>query len=72
MNLQNKKLIINLSEEQVKILKNHLSEQNKINQEEETFSGYSITLIGLEMGLNFLEVEMNSKVELGEVTWSIE
>ena len=72
MNLQNKKLIINLSEEQVKILKNHLSEQNKINQEEETFSGYSITLIGLEMGLNFLEVEMNSKVELGDVTWSIE
>jgi hypothetical protein len=72
MNEKNKKLIINLTEEQSEILKDHLSEQSRINQEEETFSGYSITLIGLEMGLNFLEVEMNSNVELGEVTWSIE
>lgn len=67
-----KKLIISLTDEQAKKLQEHLSEQSKINQEEETFSGYSITLIGLEWGINFLDVEMNTKVELGEVDWKIE
>jgi len=64
-------LIITMSSDQKTILKNHLELQGKINQEEETFSGYSVTLIGLETGPSFLEVEMNSKVDLGEVTWCI-
>jgi hypothetical protein len=67
-----KKLVIDLTESQAEEIKDHLSKQSEINQMEETFSGYSITLIGLEEGLNFLEVEMNSKIDLGDVTWRIE
>jgi hypothetical protein len=67
-----KKLIIDLTESQAEEIKSHLSKQSEINQREETSSGYSITLIGLEEGLNFLEVEMNSKIDLGDVTWRIE
>ena len=67
-----KKIIIDLSDEQAETLKKHLADESKVNQEEETFSGYSITLIGLEWGINFLEVEMNSKIDIGEVEWRIE
>jgi hypothetical protein len=67
-----KRLIIELTDEQADQLQSHLSEQAHINQLEETFSGYTITLIGLEFGINFLEVEMNSAIELGEVNWKIE
>jgi hypothetical protein len=67
-----KKLIIDLTDEQASQLQSHLTRQGQINQLEETFSGYTITLIGLEFGINFLEVEMNSTIELGEVNWKIE
>jgi hypothetical protein len=66
-----KKLVIELTDEQAEILKNHLATESATNQSEETFSGYSITLIGMEWGFNFLEVEMNSKIDIGEVSWSI-
>lgn len=67
-----KKLIIELTEEQAEKLKNHLATQNKINADAETFSGYTIMLHGVEWGLHWLEVEMNSKLDLGDVNWRIE
>ena len=64
-------LIIHLTDEQLKIIKNHLKEQNEINSLEETFSGFSFTLSCTEMGISWLDLEMNSKLEIGDVNWEI-
>jgi len=40
-----------------------------INSKEETFSGFSFTLSCTEMGISWLDVEMNSKLEIGDVNW---
>ena len=67
-----KKLVIEITEAQFAAIQNHLATQNKINAAEETFSGYSFNLNCTEMGLNWLEVEMNTKIDLGEVNWNFE
>lgn len=67
-----KRLIIEMSDEQSKKLKEHLENQNKINSEEETFSGFAIILVGMEFGLTWLEVETDTKESIGDVNWKIE
>lgn len=67
-----KKLTIKLTNEQAENIKRHLTTQSEINQKEETFSGFSFTLSATESGISWLELEMNSKVDLGEVSWDIE
>jgi hypothetical protein len=68
-----KKLIINLTEAQADQIKKHLSEQSKANQLEETFSGYSFTLSCTEDGVFcWLDLEMNSTVHIGDVSWQME
>jgi hypothetical protein len=67
-----KKIVIELTDEQFEQIQNHLATQNKINADEETFSGYSFYLNCTEMGINWLEVEMNSKIDVGEVDWRFE
>ena len=67
-----KKLVIEITEAQFAAIQNHLATQNKINAAEETFSGYSFNLNCTEMGINWLEVEMNTKIDVGEVTWKFE
>jgi hypothetical protein len=62
-------LIIHLTDEQLKIIKNHLKEQNEINSKEETFSGFSFTLSCTKMGISWLDLELNSKLEIGDVNW---
>jgi hypothetical protein len=62
-------LIIHLTDEQLKIIKNHLKKQNEINSKEETFSGFSFTLSCTELGISWLDLEMNSKIEIGDVNW---
>lgn len=66
------KLTIDLTDEQVEKIKSHLAEQSKINFGEETFSGWSFTLCCTEFGISWLELEMNQKIDLGEVDWKIE
>lgn len=61
-----------MSDEQSKKLKEHLENQNKINSEEETFSGFTIILEGMEFGLTWLEVETDTKESIGDVSWKIE
>lgn len=67
-----KKIIINITDEQAKKLDELLSTQSRINFQEETFSGFSITLSCIEAGICWLEAEMNKKIELGDVDWKIE
>lgn len=66
------KLTIDLTNEQVEMIRNHLGEQTNINLKEETFSGWTFTLSCTEFGISWLELEMNSKIDLGEVDWKIE
>jgi hypothetical protein len=66
------KLTIDLTDEQVEKIRNHLGEQTSINLKEETFSGWTFTLSCTEFGISWLELEMNTKIDLGEVDWKIE
>jgi hypothetical protein len=66
------KLTIDLTDEQVEKIRNHLGEQTNINLGEETFSGWTFTLCCTEFGISWLELEMNTKIDLGEVDWKIE
>jgi hypothetical protein len=50
-------------------IKTHLKEQNEINSKEETFSGFSFTLSFTELGISWLDLEMNNKLEIGDVNW---
>ena len=64
-------LIIHLTDEQLHKIKSHLKEQNEINSKEETFSGFSFTLSCTDMGISWLDLEMNSKLEIGNVDWEL-
>lgn len=67
-----KKIIIELTEEQFEKIKSHLKIQAEANQMNETFSGYTFTLSSTEDGLSWLELVMNTKIDLGDVDWRIE
>lgn len=67
-----KKITIEISEKQHTIMMEHLKMNTALNFENETFSGHSIHLYCTEVGFSWLEVEMNSKVDLGEVKYRVE
>lgn len=64
-----KKLEIELTDNQYKSILSAIKKGTQINFNEETFSGYNISLNVIEGGISFLEFEMLNKIELGEVNW---
>lgn len=66
------KLIIQLSDAQKLAIQKHLSEEAAINQVDETLSGWTFTLSCTEFGIHYLGLEMNTKIELGEVEYTLE
>lgn len=67
-----KKIIIELSDEQHAQMMEHLRKNTEMNIEAETFSGYSISLCCVDgMISSWVEVEMNTKIDLGEVNWEV-
>jgi predicted metal-binding transcription factor (methanogenesis marker protein 9) len=71
-NQTEKKITIKITDEQYNQIKKHLSEQGEINQRHETFSGYSFILSCCESGICWLELDMNKKIDLGDVDWVME
>ena len=67
-----KTITIELSEKQHSKMMAHLQKETAFNFENETFSGHGIHLYCTEVGFSWLEVEMNSIVDLGEVKYKIE
>jgi hypothetical protein len=66
-----RKIEIELSEEQYQQIKNEISKGNTLNLQEETFSGYSLTLSSVEGGFAWLEFNMYDNIDIGDVNWSI-
>jgi hypothetical protein len=66
-----KKIIIELSDEQYEKMKAHQERGAEINAELVSLSGCSIKLCCLGIG-DWLEIEMNGVLDLGEVDWKIE
>jgi hypothetical protein len=66
-----KRIIIELSEEQHDKMKAHQSRGAEINGKLESLSGCSIKLCYCEVG-DWLEIEMNGVLNLGDVNWKIE
>ena len=66
-----KRIIIELSEEQHNKLKAHQRRGTEINGVSDSLSGCSIKLCCCEVG-DWLEVEMNGTLNLGDVNWKIE
>ena len=64
-----KKLEIELTDNQYKLILAEIKKGTQTNFDEETFSGYNISLNVIEGGISFLELEMLNKIELGEVNW---
>lgn len=64
-----KKLEIELTDNQYKLIISEIKKGTQINFDEETFSGYNINLNVIEGGISFLEFDMLKKIELGEVNW---
>lgn len=67
-----KKIIINITDEKYEQIQAHFSKEAAVNAKEETFSGFSINLQGAEWGISWLEVSMNSTIDVGEVDWKFE
>jgi hypothetical protein len=66
------KIIIELTDIQVERIKIHLKTQSEANQMNETFSGYTFMLSATEDGLSWLELDMNTRIDIGDVNWRIE
>ncbi len=62
---------IELSDEQFEKLKVHQRRGAEINAKSDSLSGCKITLCCLEFG-DWLEIEMNGVLNLGEVNWKFE
>ena len=67
-----KRLVIELTEEQSDRIRIHLKTQSEANQMNETFSGYTFMLSATEDGLSWLELDMNTRIDIGDVNWRIE
>ena len=65
-----KKIIIELSESQHQVMMEHIQRGNKIDFEEETFSGNTIKLSTCEFGTS-LEIDRYDTIDLGDVNWEI-
>lgn len=66
-----KKISIELSDEQYEKMKVHKKRGVEINAESDSLSGCSIKLCCCELG-DWLEIEMNGVLNLGDVNWKIE
>ena len=66
-----KRIIIELSYEQYEKMKAHQRRGAEINGASDSLSGCSIKLCCCEVG-DWLEVEMNGTLNLGDVNWKIE
>lgn len=66
-----RKIIIELSDKQYELLKAHHKKGVEINAASDSFSGCSIKLCCCPLG-DWLEVEMNGTLDLGDVNWKIE
>lgn len=67
-----KQLIIELTDKQHSQMMEHLQKGTTLNIEEETFSGFDIRLCCVDGNVSsWLEVEMNGKIDLGEVNWEL-
>lgn len=66
-----KKLEITLTDEQYEKLSQKISNSAKINLQEETFSGFEISLCVTEGNISWLELKMGGITNLGEVDWAI-
>lgn len=66
-----RKLEIELSEEQYQQLNQEIAKGTQMNFEEETHSGFRVELNSIEGGISWIDFEMQNKVELGEVNWSL-
>lgn len=67
-----KKIIVELSEEQHIKMMEHLQKGNKLNIDNDTFSGYSLNIKCAMPGIYWLEVEMNGIVDLGDINCKID
>lgn len=65
-----KKIEIILTDEQYKKLTSEIRKGNTLNLKEETFSGFNINLNCVEGGFSWLEFNMHSTIDLGDVEWS--
>ncbi len=66
-----KKIIIELTEKQHAEMIEYIAKGNTLNLDNETFSGYGINLNTCELG-DWLEIDFNGVLNLGDVTWKIE
>jgi hypothetical protein len=66
-----KKIIIELTDEQHQKMKAHLERGAELNGLSDSLSGSSIHLCCTPIG-DWLEVEMNGTLDLGDVNWKIE
>jgi hypothetical protein len=66
-----KKIIIELSDEQHLKMIEHIQKGQKLNFDNETFSGFGINLNSCELG-DWLEIHMYGELNLGDVNWKIE
>lgn len=67
-----KQLIIELADDQHKQMMEHLQRGIAFNIDEETFSGFEISLNCVEGNISsWVEVKMNGIIDLGEVNWEI-
>lgn len=66
-----KRIIIELTEEQHKKMLEFIEKGHKLNLENETFSGYGINSNVCEYG-DWLEVDFNEVLNVGDVNWKIE
>lgn len=67
-----KKIVIEISDDQHQKMMDYLQKGTKLNIDHETFSGYGLHLNCVDGGFSsWLEVEMNGKLDLGDVDWEI-
>lgn len=67
-----KKLVIEMSDEQHQQLLDEIARCQRINFEEETFSGMQFTLnVSEDQIFSSLNFKMNKTIELGDVTWRL-
>jgi hypothetical protein len=65
-----KKISIELTDEQYEKMKAHQKRGVEINAKSDSLSGCSIKLCCCELG-DWLEIEMNGVLNLGDVNWKI-
>lgn len=66
-----KRIVIELSDKQHSLMIEHIEKGHKFNLDNETFSGFGINLNTCELG-DWLEIDFNGVINVGDVNWKIE